>query len=56
MNKKEKLEGAIKKRDLEKNKLFEFMIFDESQRKIKKQFLKYEKAHKEALEVYQNVS
>ena len=52
MIKNKELKECIKKREEEKNKLFELMVFNKSKIKVKNQFKRYEKAHNKALISY----
>ena len=52
---KQHLKNIFKIRELEKDRLFDLLFEAKSKRKIQKQFLKYEKAHKEAFKACKGV-
>ena len=56
MDKDKKIKESLEKRNLEKEKLFDLMFVNKSKKKVQDQFLKFEKAHKEALEAYKDVA
>ena len=56
MDKKTKIKEKLKERTREREKLFNLMLSNESKEKVKEQFAVFEKAHKDALEVYKDAA
>ena len=56
MDIEQKIKESKETRRLEKEKLLKMMFSNKSKKKVKEQFIKFKKAHKESLEVYRDVA
>ena len=56
MDKEQKIKESLEKRSLEKEKLFDLLFSNKSKKEVQEQFIKFEKANKEALEAYKDVA